>query len=341
MKNRVKELIKRALPGFVLVPIQNVRTSQAISAAYKSDKKRFEHSYSKGKLHLNAQSQLEARMTFHAHSIEKGLSHKNIRLGFGEPALTSLSKVMQTYLEKGYGKKSEAYQNATSVLEAYFTLHKNLEHDVSHIKSLFSEEIISDAQANISGFGGVVHVSMVDKSNNREKNFKSLFNGRWSIREYDSRPVENALILEAIEISKKTPSVCNRQSARVTTIFDQNLIERTLSLQGGFAGYGTPPVLLMVTSDLSAAVGVHERNQAFIDGGLFSMSLLLSLEYVMLAACPLNAMLRPHQERSLRELLEIPDSESIIMFISVGHFAPETPAPKSFRYNHMIRKLGE
>lgn len=341
MKDQVKELIKQFLPGFILVPIQSARAARAVNAAFRRDKKRFQDSHSKGVLHLNAESQLEARMTFHAHSIEKGLSHRAIRLGFGEPALTSLSKVMQTYLDKGYDKESEAYQNAVSVLREYFLLHENLEHDISKIRSLFSEKIICDVQASVSGLGGVVQISRADKFYNRQKDFKSLFNDRWSIREYDSSPVQNELIFEAIEISKKTPSVCNRQSARVTIVFDPEIIERTLSIQGGFTGYATPPVLLMVTSDISATVGVHERNQAFIDGGLFSMSLLLSLEYVQLAACPLNAMLRPHQERSIREILEVPENESIIMFISVGNFALETPAPKSFRYNHMIRKFGE
>lgn len=81
-----------------------------------------------------------------------------------------------------------------------------------------------------------------------------------------------------------------------------------------------PPVLLLVTSDIRAFMNNGERNEPFVDGGLFSMSLLYALEAYGLAACPLNAMFNLSQDRQTRELLDIPDYEFPVMYIAVGNF---------------------
>ena len=45
-----------------------------------------------------------------------------------------------------------------------------------------------------------------------------------------------------------------------------------------------------MTADLRAFMGANEHNEGYVDGGLFGMSLLYSLETCGLAACPLNTM---------------------------------------------------
>lgn len=329
----MKETIKSITPNPILNLSRSIKSNINQRRSFKYDKQRFLRNYSKSKLRFNTEVQLGSRLVFHAHSLEKGLSHKNIRLGFGVSALTNLSKVMNAYVENGFDQSRQDYVNALSVLREYITLHTENGYNTSYLDEIFSKEIIDQALAEESRIGGVVNINLTDKESNRDKNFKDLFNNRWSIREYAKKPVDLSLIEEAIGISIKSPSVCNRQSARVITIADSQLIEETLSLQGGFTGYDTPPVLLVVTSDIETLVGVNERNQPYIDGGLFSMSLLLSLEYVKLAACPLNAMLPISRELKIRKILDIPENESIIMFMSVGHFTEKNPAPKSFRYS--------
>lgn len=86
-----------------------------------------------------------------------------------------------------------------------------------------------------------------------------------------------------------------------------------------------PPVLLLVTSDIRAFMNYGERNEPFVDGGLFSMSLLYALEAYGLAACPLNAMFNLAQDRQTRELLNMPDYEFPVMYIAVGNFPESVP----------------
>lgn len=158
------------------------------------------------------------------------------------------------------------------------------------------------------------------KVNNLSVSFVQLAQNRYSVREYSSEPVSQELLDKAYEVSMKTPSVCNRQATRVYQITDSEKIKAALSIQGGFHGYAMPPVLLLVTSDIRAFMNNGERNEPFVDGGLFSMSLLYALEAYGLAACPLNAMFSLSQDRQTRALLNMPDYELPVMYIAVGNF---------------------
>ncbi|MBY8967719.1 nitroreductase family protein, partial [Algiphilus sp. NNCM1] len=146
-----------------------------------------------------------------------------------------------------------------------------------------------------------------------------------------SEPVSQELLDKAYEVSMKTPSVCNRQATRVYQITDSEKIKAALSIQGGFHGYAMPPVLLLVTSDIRAFMNNGERNEPFVDGGLFSMSLLYALEAYGLAACPLNAMFSLSQDRQTRALLNMPDYELPVMYIAVGNFPESVPVCRSTR----------
>ena len=74
------------------------------------------------------------------------------------------------------------------------------------------------------------------------------------------------------------------------------------------------PALLMITSDLRAFMTSYERNEGYTDGGLFGMSLLLSLESLGIGACPLNTMFTATAEKKTRKLLHLPDNEVPVMY---------------------------
>lgn len=84
---------------------------------------------------------------------------------------------------------------------------------------------------------------------------------------------------------------------------------------------------------MDAFIRANERNQPFIDGGLFSMSLLNALEFEGLGACALNAMMDKKTEERIFEILKIKSNDRLIMFISVGNFKNEVKVPVSLRNN--------
>jgi nitroreductase len=163
------------------------------------------------------------------------------------------------------------------------------------------------------------------------RDFLDVVYGRRSVREFTSEPVADADIARAVQIAMQAPSVCNRQSARVHQIDDPRTIAAVLKLQGGFGGYEMPPRLLLVTSDLRAFLFAAERNQPFIDGGLFMMTLLLGLEQVGLGSCSLNTAMGTEREVKIRQILGIAEHEVFIACIAVGHYDPAVLVPQSKR----------
>lgn len=326
----IKNIIKAVVPITVLESLWPIYDSFLSRRLFHRDKRRYKRNYSRSLRHAS-QQQLDARLIFHAHSLEKGLSHEKIRYGFGKSALHELAKVMNRYIELGYDQGSMAYQNSLSVLRNYAEVHDTEKYDVKYLVDIFGD-ILTAAKSSTSELGGTTTVVRETKTNNRDKNFYDLFNGRYSVREYDTSPVGMAAIEAAIDVAMKTPSICNRQTSRVLIIKDKGLIESALKVQGGMTGYALPSVLLLVQTDTRHYVAISEKNQPYIDGGLFAMSLLMALEYEGLAACALNTMFNEDKDKRMRKLLKTQDYENYIMFVAVGNFKQAVAVPKSFRY---------
>lgn len=281
------------------------------------------HRYNKAyaKFDSNGRYQIAARMTFFTHQIEKGLSHTDFRYGFGHKPLQYLKQAMEKYqrADANY-RSSSVYQSALAALHEYAVRHEGHEKEFAFAKSLFPKSIWDESAQVPVTRGGSILVTAESKSHNNELTFRELSQNRHSIREYSDQPVSYEEIELAIDLAMRTPSVCNRQPARVKVILDTSKIAEALRIQGGFRGYATPPALILITADNRAFMTPQEHNEGFVDGGLFGMSLLLALEEQGLAACPLNTMFRPKAEKATRKLLGIPTYENPVMYIAVGHF---------------------
>lgn len=162
--------------------------------------------------------------------------------------------------------------------------------------------------------------------------FASLARSRHSIRHFSDAPVDPALIQRAIEIAQKTPSVCNRQSWRVYCVREPDLKQRVAQLQGGNRGFGEQiDTLLIIASDLHSFFAINERNQAYVDGGLFSMSLMYALHYQGLGTCALNWSADVRKDRRLKKVAGIPDCMNIIMLMAVGQLPDTLRVARSVR----------
>lgn len=328
---QIKKTIKRIIPDKVLKKYQEYKAWERLKSEALKQLKRYDDAFAKpGK---RGRTQSEARVTFYGHQIEKGLSHGEFRLGFGKNALRNLSSsLVELKDEDPMYKENTVYMSALASLREYRTRHEAAHFDIAEVISLFPEDVWNDAEKADTHLGGSVVVTAASKENNAELPFGQLFSSRRSIREYSSQPVTQDEIQSVVELAMKTPSVCNRQPTRVYAITNKSTIEKALKLQGGFNGYPMPPVLFLITADNGAFLWPNERNEGFTDGGLFSMSLLLSLEANGLAACPLNTMMSDDVDRETRALVGVPDSEFLVMYIAAGHFATESKTCVSQRF---------
>jgi nitroreductase len=99
---------------------------------------------------------------------------------------------------------------------------------------------------------------------------------------------------------------------------------RVLALQDGHQGFGEQAAAVaVVTVDTSAFHTVAERHQAWVDGGLFAMTLLYALQHEGLGTCCLNWCVQPSTDRRFKRSVGIPLHETVVMLIAIGALPDE------------------
>ncbi|MGP9724416.1 nitroreductase family protein [Corynebacterium sp. AOP40-9SA-29] len=166
-----------------------------------------------------------------------------------------------------------------------------------------------------------------------------LLRSRSSVRNFDpQRPVDESIVHEAVAAAGGAPSVCNRQPWRVQFFSTREDIDRVLRHQNGNRGFGhTVPLLAVVAVDLRAFGGAGERNQAWVDGGIFLDELMLAFHCLGVSSCALNLSIRSGESRALRE--EIGADEGL-EFISMAAFGyPAEGARHTRSTNRPVEEL--
>jgi len=114
--------------------------------------------------------------------------------------------------------------------------------------------------------------------------------------------------------------VCNRQGARAYYFDEPAQIAAILAIHGGSQGFADQvPGLFVVAYDIRTFENVFERNQGWIDGGLFAMNLLTALHGLGLGAVPLNWSRRNGATSRLRKIAAVPEHDNVVMMIAAGH----------------------
>lgn len=327
--------IKKMMPNSLLVFVRKLRKKNELNKLYKFDKKRLiKYGYSINDKYL--EENLRSKITFHYHAIEKGLSNSNLRLGFGERAFTELFWAMDKYLESGYSTDDYRFQSAMSVIESYVYFHKNENYSVTWIENKMDSysKYLKKDNLEIGGFKIFNKNALIGFE---QLPFKELSESRYSIRDFGKEKVDDLKVFEAINIATKTPSVCNRQAWKVRYIKSLDKVKATLSIQDGLSGNGENlSNLLVITTDKQYMNGGHERNQTYIDGGLFTMSLLYALTSKGIASCTLNTSFNLNKEFKMRQLLDIEESEDFIAILAIGTYPDIVKVAKSPRDDYSI-----
>lgn len=330
----IKNIILQIVPDELILYIKKliIRTRKRIEfrKLIKFDTVRF----NKYAYEMNSDfsyTNLRSKITFHYHSIEKGLSNANFRPGFGEKAFDQLFIAMKIYVEKGFPVSDSRFQQALSVIRSYLILHDNINIDVSTIEKQYDLYSKFLEKENIS-IGGSIEINrdeLVDYSNLK---FTDLAQNRISVRDFSSENIKNLDVFDAIQVAMKSPSVCNRQLIKVHYLDSNELVKSALEIQGGLRGNGENlSKLILVTADKGYMNGPHERNQTYVDGGIFFMSLLYALTEKNIATCALNADFSLDKEIRIRKLLNLKDSEDLIAFIALGSYPDIVKYTKSPR----------
>lgn len=263
----------------------------------------------------------EADLILNYHSLEKGMLFKQMKSGFAKNRILNLHKILN---EKDIISNIHRSQIKVGyqVICKYYELHQAKNLDISDFYTEAQYEFYKSVlQKNYDDcFSGIYSWEKEDFYQNvQNKGFSDFAKSRQSIRNFTGDLISHDRLKKAIEIANTAPSVCNRQASNVYLVEDKNKIDAILAVQGGFVGY-TKNVnqLLIVTNDRKYYYTVGERNQFYIDGGIYLLNLLYALHYMKIANCPANWGKTMDDEKKLGPFIQIPESEKIICLIPIG-----------------------
>tara|TARA_R110002074_G_scaffold203432_2_gene371330 strand:- start:3207 stop:4238 length:1032 start_codon:yes stop_codon:yes gene_type:complete len=264
----------------------------------------------------NTYQKLEAQIILKYHTIEKGLLHSKTKFRFGKKNIQILIKLLGNNLVESNKNKTQI-QAAYIAMCEYFDLHKKNKEDIS---DYFPVTIYEYYKSNINiTVPSTMENNVQDYFSGSLKDFHDFSYSRSSVRNFTGDIIPTSMIEKVIKLASNAPSVCNRQSSKVYHVGDKTKIDAVLALQGGMTGF-TKNInqLLVVVSDRNYFYSVGERNQFFIDGGIFLMNLLYALHYYKIGACPANWGKQLEADKGIKKLLNLKESEKVICLVPIG-----------------------
>jgi len=274
--------------------------------------------------------QLKALIIINYHGVEKGLSLLHPRPLFGVENIRVTLLRLNLYIEL-YGH-DDTTEIAISALQQYFDLYKGME-AVDKEKILVElSEFLEKSISERCFKGGVKKLERQQILVHAEKDLESFFNSRYSIRQFSDKAVPVELIIKALKMAQKTPSVCNRQPWHAVVLQTPEKIKRALEIQGGAKGFAEQVnKVIVVTSTMSSFQAIGERYQCWIDGGMFAMSVVYALHSLGVGTCCLNWSKIIETDVSFKNEIGIAVSDTIIMLIAVGNLPEQLLVAKSER----------
>lgn len=250
------------------------------------------------------------------HTIEKGMSMRNPRKGFGQEKISNLIKRLKKYNYRYSTKDMEFLAYPLSTIKMYIYYTKNTGVSIPDIESSYAELCTAANFESDKVESGITKETKKHIQSLCNKDFRSLVYSRHSIRYFSSEQVSKELIYKALDLAQRTPSACNRQGWKSHIFIGAKSLE-LIKWQGGCRGFEEEiKCAILVTANLKAFLS-YEVHQAYVDGGLYAMNLINALHSLGLGTIPLSTAF---DYRKLVGLLRfgIPQNEVPILIIGIG-----------------------
>ncbi len=319
MFSKIKKILKIILPEWGIKIIKIKLAKYQILKAYLYDYKRY-LKYSTT-IDMNSSIKLEGIIIKGYHTIEKGLTMPEPRLGFGQDKIKSLVKDCERYIRL-YDLNSSQVRHAIEVIDEYEKFHNNHGYYLPNEINSSIRRILTNNSKALIEVVKQIKTTKEDYFKHINSSFVDFSNSRKSVRIYSNENIPIETIRAAIKLALNAPSACNRQTARIYLYSNKEEIQAILALQNGNRGFNHLVNKLIVrTVELGVFGFAFERNQAFIDGGIFAMNMLYALHAKGIGCCMLNCSNTPPSDKLLQQAWKTTKSEVYIAMISCG-FCP-------------------
>lgn len=275
----------------------------------------------------------EANLILNYHSLEKGMLFNKMKRAYGQYRICNLHQLLtdeEVIKHIGRSQIRVGYE----VMCKYYELQQANGYDISGIFSKAQYELYKTILGNYynAAFSGTIDWTIDQFYKDNQSNFEQFSSSRKSVRNFTGEKVPREILEKVITLANNAPSVCNRQASNVYVVEDKNKIDQILKIQDGFTGY-TENVnqLIILTNDRHYYYTPGERNQLYIDGGLYLLNLLYALHYYKVANCPANWAKTIKQEEEIYQVIALPRSEKIICLVPIGYAVDEFKTTLSLR----------
>lgn len=264
------------------------------------------------------------------HTIEKGLSLKYPRVGFGQEKVKALLVELSRYQAK-YGSQHPQYLSyPLSTIRFWLDYSEGQGVDVSAIRQQWEGVAAQASMRDVVGHAGIRIETCAEIQENAKGDFASLLSSRHSVRYFENKCVDHSLIDQALTMAQQTPSACNRQGWK-THVYEGDACHRLLKWQGGSRGFEEDIHSAIVVTANQKAFLYYEMHQAYVDGGLYAMNLINALHHLGLGTIPLSCGFKQRKLTAMRRLFGILAEEVPVVIIGFGYLPEEVKVAVSER----------
>ena len=267
---------------------------------------------------LDTRTHDEAWIVIQYHIIEKGLTMPDRHMAFGIKVVSTLMASVNEYIKK-WNELPKPLVHAIGVIKAYHALHEVAGYEFREDQVFWNSICMFIKQYPNVPIAFQRHETYDRFYSKRNSSFPLFAQSRHTLRHYSDKPIPKYKIIESVKLAMTAPSACNRQHVRVHCIANRDFSHKILDVQGGNRGFGhMADKILIVTSDLSVEMGERERNDPYVNGGIFLMNLCYALHYNEIAHCILSCSITQERLSQIRTMAAIPEKEVLIAILSCG-----------------------
>lgn len=257
------------------------------------------------------------------HSLEKGMCMPSPR-PFGFDKVRELMSLLSDYSEK----KCFEYEIGVSVLNAW----KNFFDEHNWQSEKYYKEVVTflSTKTPVYETGYKKYFPVIDFEN--EENFEKIIFSRHSVRDYKDEPIKEKDLKLALKAFVETPTACNRQMCRVIGVKNSEIKAELNKVIIGLPGFNKEHVnFFIITYDLAAFAYSGERQQGLFNAGLCTMNFVNALHAKGIGSCCLQWSNKHSEDKKVRKLLKLKDSERIGVVVGAGYYLLENTIPCSTR----------
>jgi nitroreductase len=256
---------------------------------------------------------------FNTHSLEKGLSHFELR-PFGKQKIKIIISLLKKQLAYENYERLFSFINGINSLRKYKKIYEDNNWTAKQEYKVVSNFLTKYEKIKEQNTGAFI-LTKEELKQDYDIDYKKFIKSRHSTRNYKNQQLEIEDIKKAIDMAKYSASSCNRQYIKLHYYpkgkMRQNVIDYSIG-KGGLYLKGVNTFIL--TFDANGLSGPGERNQGYFNAGLFATNFVNALHSLGIGTCFIQFGNSVEEEEKLKELNNIPINERITVILFAGYY---------------------